>query len=221
MVGGVEVGGGRRRVQRAGLGWVVKGIKDDIRRPHAASVATPGIGGGSAPSPRWPRSADVPSQPLDPLNQGIPGSQPARPVYTHPPAPIYTPTDTRATPTRSAPCPLQFMIIGFGSLAASTPYLGLILLFIVGLWIFAARDLDWRFAELQSAPVRGFFFFFFLGGGGVRKVATWAAGLAEGWSQPCHAFASPHERWADRHASYLAVGLASHLPCAGVQAKEE
>jgi AAA family ATP:ADP antiporter len=44
----------------------------------------------------------------------------------------------------------QFMIIGFGSLAASTPYLGLILLGIVGLWIFAAKDLDWRFEEAQK-----------------------------------------------------------------------
>lgn len=33
----------------------------------------------------------------------------------------------------------QFMIIGFGSLAASTPYLGLILLGIVMMWIFAAK----------------------------------------------------------------------------------
>ena len=33
----------------------------------------------------------------------------------------------------------QFMIIGFGSLAASTPYLGLILLGIVGMWIYAAK----------------------------------------------------------------------------------
>lgn len=44
----------------------------------------------------------------------------------------------------------QFMIIGFGSLAASTPYLGMILLGIVGLWIVAAKDLDWRFADLQK-----------------------------------------------------------------------
>ena len=47
----------------------------------------------------------------------------------------------------------QFMIIGFGSLAASTPYLGLILLFIVGGWIVAAKDLDWRFSELQADQV--------------------------------------------------------------------
>lgn len=33
----------------------------------------------------------------------------------------------------------QFMIIGFGSLAASTPYLGLILLAVVGMWIYAAK----------------------------------------------------------------------------------
>lgn len=48
----------------------------------------------------------------------------------------------------------QFMIIGFGSLAASTPYLGLILLGIVGLWIFAAKDLDWRFAAEQERMER-------------------------------------------------------------------
>lgn len=46
------------------------------------------------------------------------------------------------------------MIIGFGSLSASTPYLGLILLGIVGLWIFAAKDLDWRFAEAQEEMAR-------------------------------------------------------------------
>ncbi|PSC70569.1 ADP,ATP carrier chloroplastic-like [Micractinium conductrix] len=44
----------------------------------------------------------------------------------------------------------QFMIIGFGSLAASTPYLGLILLGIVGMWLYAAKDLDWRFAEADA-----------------------------------------------------------------------
>ena len=44
----------------------------------------------------------------------------------------------------------QFMIIGFGSLAASTPYLGMILLAIVGCWILAAKDLDWRFEEAQK-----------------------------------------------------------------------
>ncbi|KDD74050.1 TLC ATP/ADP transporter, partial [Helicosporidium sp. ATCC 50920] len=44
----------------------------------------------------------------------------------------------------------QFMIIGFGSLAASTPYLGIILLVIVGGWIVAAKDLDWRFAEKEE-----------------------------------------------------------------------
>ena len=48
----------------------------------------------------------------------------------------------------------QFMIIGFGSLAASTPYLGLILLFIVAGWILAAKDLDWRFSELQADQLK-------------------------------------------------------------------
>lgn len=37
----------------------------------------------------------------------------------------------------------QFMIIGFGSLAASTPYLGLILLGIVAMWIYAAKVGGW------------------------------------------------------------------------------
>jgi AAA family ATP:ADP antiporter len=44
----------------------------------------------------------------------------------------------------------QFMIIGFGSLAASTPYLGMILLGVAILWIIAAKDLDWRFADAQK-----------------------------------------------------------------------
>lgn len=48
----------------------------------------------------------------------------------------------------------QFMIIGFGSLAASTPYLGLILLAVVGMWIYAAKDLDWRFAAAQEDMAR-------------------------------------------------------------------
>ncbi|EFN52101.1 hypothetical protein CHLNCDRAFT_56336 [Chlorella variabilis] len=48
----------------------------------------------------------------------------------------------------------QFMIIGFGSLAASTPYLGLILLGIVAMWIYAAKDLDWRFAAAQEEMAR-------------------------------------------------------------------
>lgn len=42
------------------------------------------------------------------------------------------------------------MIIGFGSLAASTPYLGIILLSIVLLWINAANSLSGQFAELQA-----------------------------------------------------------------------
>lgn len=43
----------------------------------------------------------------------------------------------------------QIMIIGFGSLAASTPYLGGILFLIVGLWILAAKDLDVLFKKAQ------------------------------------------------------------------------
>lgn len=44
----------------------------------------------------------------------------------------------------------QFMIIGFGSLAASTPYLGVILLSIVLVWIGAAKSLDTQFVALQK-----------------------------------------------------------------------
>lgn len=42
----------------------------------------------------------------------------------------------------------QFMIIGFGSLAASTPYLGCILLGITLLWIQAAASLNVQFSAL-------------------------------------------------------------------------
>eukprot|EP00245_Coleochaete_scutata_P010309 TRINITY_DN3592_c0_g1_i1.p1 TRINITY_DN3592_c0_g1~~TRINITY_DN3592_c0_g1_i1.p1 ORF type:complete len:635 (+),score=157.10 TRINITY_DN3592_c0_g1_i1:207-2111(+) len=42
----------------------------------------------------------------------------------------------------------QVMILAFGSLAASTPYLGVILLGIVGVWIAAARSLDSQFTPL-------------------------------------------------------------------------
>ena len=44
----------------------------------------------------------------------------------------------------------QFMIIGFGSLAASTPYLGVILLSIVLVWIKAAASLNLQFTALQK-----------------------------------------------------------------------
>jgi AAA family ATP:ADP antiporter len=42
------------------------------------------------------------------------------------------------------------MIIGFGSLAASTPYLGAILLVIVLGWINAANSLSKQFAAAQK-----------------------------------------------------------------------
>jgi AAA family ATP:ADP antiporter len=48
----------------------------------------------------------------------------------------------------------QFMIISFGSLAASTPYLGGILLVIVLLWLNSARSLDKQFTELQVEQMR-------------------------------------------------------------------
>lgn len=50
-------------------------------------------------------------------------------------------------------CPyvcLQFMILGFGSLAASTPYLAVILLGIVLAWLAAARSLNTQFVALAE-----------------------------------------------------------------------
>jgi len=44
----------------------------------------------------------------------------------------------------------QFMILGFGSLAASTPYLGIILLGIVLVWIKAAASLNLQFIAAQE-----------------------------------------------------------------------
>jgi len=44
----------------------------------------------------------------------------------------------------------QFMIIGFGSLAASTPYLGVILMAIVLMWIRAAASLNGQFTEAKA-----------------------------------------------------------------------
>ncbi|GAB2228147.1 hypothetical protein Droror1_Dr00009977 [Drosera rotundifolia] len=43
----------------------------------------------------------------------------------------------------------QFMILTFGSLANSTPYLGGILMVIVTAWLMAARSLDKQFTELR------------------------------------------------------------------------
>jgi AAA family ATP:ADP antiporter len=42
----------------------------------------------------------------------------------------------------------QFLIVTFGSLAASTPYLAVILFGFVGLWLMAARSLDKQFTAL-------------------------------------------------------------------------
>jgi AAA family ATP:ADP antiporter len=46
----------------------------------------------------------------------------------------------------------QALIIGFGSLAASTPYLGVILLGVVFMWIGAANSLN-KQARVLSLPV--------------------------------------------------------------------
>lgn len=44
----------------------------------------------------------------------------------------------------------QFMILTFGSLANSTPYLGIILLGIVTAWLAAAKSLEGQFNTLMS-----------------------------------------------------------------------
>lgn len=49
----------------------------------------------------------------------------------------------------------QFLILGFGSLATSTPYLGAILLLIVLLWLGAARSLDAQFTPLVQKDLKG------------------------------------------------------------------
>lgn len=69
-------------------------------------------------------------------------------------------------------CP-QFMIIGFGSLAASTPYLGLILLAIVGMWIYAAK--------VRGVPVLASY----VVPGMLRRNAS-AAGPSRDLQQPSH-----------------------------------
>jgi len=49
----------------------------------------------------------------------------------------------------------QFLILGFGSLATSTPYLGAILLIIVLVWLGAARSLDAQFTPLVQKDLKG------------------------------------------------------------------
>ena len=51
--------------------------------------------------------------------------------------------------TRRAPL-FEVMILGFGSLAASTPYLGIILLFIVLGWLNSAASLNTQFMALAE-----------------------------------------------------------------------
>lgn len=48
----------------------------------------------------------------------------------------------------------QMLILSLGSLAASVPYLAVILLVISGCWIVAARSLDKQFTELQKEEMR-------------------------------------------------------------------
>eukprot|EP00250_Pteridium_aquilinum_P014272 c21881_g1_i1 orf=388-2619(+) len=48
----------------------------------------------------------------------------------------------------------QFLILGFGSLASSTPYLGGILLVIVVAWLAAARSLDKQFTPLVQKDLK-------------------------------------------------------------------
>jgi len=48
----------------------------------------------------------------------------------------------------------QFLIIGFGSLAASTPYLAVILLFFTVIWLRAASSLDKQFTALTVTDLK-------------------------------------------------------------------
>eukprot|EP00249_Psilotum_nudum_P024241 c29132_g1_i1 orf=436-2646(+) len=48
----------------------------------------------------------------------------------------------------------QFLILGFGSLSNSTPYLGSILLIIVLAWLYAARSLDRQFTPLVQKDLK-------------------------------------------------------------------
>ena len=48
----------------------------------------------------------------------------------------------------------QFMIFAFGSLSASTPYLGVVLLGIVLMWFRAANSLDKQFTALQEKDIQ-------------------------------------------------------------------
>lgn len=49
----------------------------------------------------------------------------------------------------------QFLILTFGSLSNSTPYLGAILLVIVLAWLGAARSLDKQFTPLVQKDLKG------------------------------------------------------------------
>lgn len=48
----------------------------------------------------------------------------------------------------------QILIFGLGSLAASTPYLAVILFAIIGMWISATRSLDKQFTEFMLEETR-------------------------------------------------------------------
>merc|ERR1711988_1589710 len=48
----------------------------------------------------------------------------------------------------------QFLILGFGSLAASTPYLGSILLFVVVAWLKSAASLSTQFTKLTVEDLK-------------------------------------------------------------------
>merc|ERR1711943_137842 len=48
----------------------------------------------------------------------------------------------------------QFMILGFGSLAASTPYLAVCLFAIIGVWIKSSMSLNEQFTELTKEDIK-------------------------------------------------------------------
>jgi AAA family ATP:ADP antiporter len=48
----------------------------------------------------------------------------------------------------------QFLILGFGSLAASTPYLAVCLFFIIGIWIRSSMSLNEQFTEVTKEDIK-------------------------------------------------------------------
>jgi len=79
----------------------------------------------------------------------------------------------------------QVLIIVFGSLANSTPYLGAILLGIVSLWIVAARSLDTQFTPMVHKGIKTQ-----LSEGKLEALSARLLGRSRGRQQRSHRFVS-------------------------------